>query len=74
MLTQDLMQQADPTQSVLLTHDRPSNSAGVALTDIIAVKAATTARKEKRMFGIRNDTKATLDLFGKILNDFGTVG
>ncbi|KIK42720.1 hypothetical protein CY34DRAFT_804626, partial [Suillus luteus UH-Slu-Lm8-n1] len=51
------MQQADPTQSVLLTHDRPSNSTGVALTDIIVVKAATTARKEKRMFGIRNDTK-----------------
>lgn len=54
------MQQADPTQSVPLTHDRPSNRAGVALTDIIAVKAAMTARKEKRMFRIGIDTKVGL--------------
>lgn len=42
-----------------LTHDRSSNSAGVALTDIMIVIAATTARKDKCMFGIENDMKVT---------------
>lgn len=51
------MQQADPTQSVPLTHARLSNTAGIALTDMIVIKAATTARKEKRMFGIGVDVK-----------------
>jgi hypothetical protein len=53
------MQQVDPTQSVPPTHDRTSNRAGAALTNIIAVKAVMTARKEKRMFGIGIDAKVS---------------
>jgi hypothetical protein len=51
------MQQAAPTQLVPLRHDRSSNRAGAALTELIAVRATTTAKKEKRMFGIGIDAK-----------------
>jgi hypothetical protein len=68
------MQQAAPTQLVPLRHDRSSNRAGAALTELIAVRATTTAKKEKRMFGIGIDAKVMWDWSKGLLNDFGTVG
>jgi hypothetical protein len=50
------------------------NGAGVALTDIIAVKVVTMARRENHMFGVGNDTKVMYNLSGRILNNFGMVG
>lgn len=59
LLFRKAQRQVDPMQLVLPTHDRTSNRAGAALTDIIAVKAVMTARKEKRMFGIGIDAKVS---------------